>query len=80
MVVLVTLVVLALAVAGGIAVLMTRYGLLSTAAMQLTANLMHGFPITLDFDAWYAPYGAIAFVGIGALTLFGLRCARPAPA
>jgi hypothetical protein len=80
LVVLVTLVVLALAVAGGIAVLITRYGLLATAAMQLTANLMHGFPITLDFDAWYAPYGAIAFVGIGALTFFGLRCARPAAA
>jgi hypothetical protein len=80
MVVFVTLVVLAFAVAGGIAVLMTRFGLLATAAMQLTANLMHGFPITLDFDAWYAAYGAIAFVGIAALTLFGLRCARPASA
>ena len=61
-------------------VTITRFGLLATAAMQCAVHLVLRLPVTLDFDAWYAPYSSIAFIAIGALTMFGLRCARPAPA
>jgi serine/threonine-protein kinase len=74
--VLIALLMLSLAVAAGMVLLITRYGLLAAAATQLGASLLNYLPVTLDFDAWYAPLGTVAFAGIGAMTLFGLRCVR----
>ncbi len=68
---------IALGTTGMVVCVVARFGLLAAVAMQISINLLVFFPVTLDFDTWYAPYGSFALVGIAAMTLFGLRCARP---
>jgi hypothetical protein len=55
---------------------LVRYGLLGLAAFVAVDGLLVNTPITTDFSAWYAGYGAAFGLVVLALALWGFWSAR----
>src|SRR5262245_13949089 len=53
-----------------IAVVLTRYGLVSNAVTLFAAYTLTCFPVTLNFSAWYAGIGVAPLVAVLALAVF----------
>ncbi len=60
-------------IAGSLVFLILRVGILGLTAAQVVLNVLFSFPLTLEFDAWYASAGLLGFGALAAVVGFGLR-------
>lgn len=56
-------------------VALLRYGLLTVVCLVVTANILVGFPLTLDFSAWYIGLSLYPLAALAALAAYAFRTA-----
>lgn len=64
---------LGLVVAGGLLVMIVRFGVVAVGSGVFVANLIGAFPITTDLSSWYAGYALFALAVVVAVALYGFR-------
>jgi serine/threonine-protein kinase len=66
----------AFAIMSTFTLLLRRVGVVAAISSVIAANLLLGFPLTLDLEAWYAPSSLLALACLAGLAVYAFRTSR----